>query len=546
MSAKKTGKSGAGEQSVSGLRFFLSRFMTAFLILVIISLLKVFEPELANFSLIVEIFVLYFLVISICFTFGIRRNYLVLLVSDAVFITLVVYLTGSQDSQFQFLYLVLVVFGGFYLRRESLHFLAATAISLFSLLLLLEYFSVIPLMGSPVLSDTRISYVIGVNFAAIFLVSLVIGVLSVRIRRLTGQVELKEKRLRELTLLKNQIVDSIPSAMITTNANFQVTFINKAAKEFLERQALFDKSRLMNSDVNEFFPVADMMLESDDTKMQRGEYEFEDGTIIGLNVTKMYSRGHFTGLLILFRDLTEWRAMEKSVLFKNSLMSLGEMAAGIAHEIRNPLASIQGAVQLLREQQGDHGQFGELFEIIQQEIGRLGNTIQDFLSFTKENGPVAEPANIFQLVSEVVNLFEKGCKEGIDLTVSPRLYTGEAWVKCERGKFKRVIWNLLKNAEKAVQYQEVKKISVDIDLEDNAVVIQISDNGKGIPEENREKIFQPYFSTFAKGFGLGLSISKSIIEEMGGRIVAEGVFGEGAVFSITVPRCDKASKGVGK
>ncbi|NOZ13748.1 MAG: hypothetical protein GXO69_08905 [Acidobacteria bacterium] len=529
---------GAGEE-ISGLRFFLSRILTALLILIIISLLKVFEPALENFSLIVLLFLLYISVMVLCFVAGIRRNFLLLLFSDAVFITFIIYLTGSQDSQFQFLYLVLVVFGGFYLKRENLHFLAAASIAFFSALLLLEYFSVIPLLGGRPLSETRIPYILGVNFAAIFLVSLVIGVLSVRIRRLTGQVELKEKRLREITLLKNQIVDSIPSAMLTTNANFHVTFINKAAREFLEKQQIFDEARLMNGDINDFLPVADMLLESDDARMQRGEYEFDNGTIIGLNMTKMYSGGKFIGLLILFRDLTEWRAMEKSVMFKNSLMSLGEMAAGIAHEIRNPLASIQGAVQLLREQSGP-GQGEELYEIIRQEIDRLGNTIQDFLSFTRDNGPKAEPANICKLVAEVVNLFEKGCKEGIELNVSPVVYTGEAWVKCERGKCKRVIWNILKNAEKAVQYQETRRIDVEIETAFPEVVIRVADNGKGISKAARDKIFQPYFSTFAKGFGLGLSISKSIVEEMGGRIEAGDRSGGGAVFSVILPRCDNS------
>jgi two-component system, NtrC family, sensor histidine kinase PilS len=540
MSGTEKNKLPFGDE-VSGLRFFLSRSLTALLILVIISLLKVFEPELANFSRIVVLFLFYISIMVLCFVSGIRRNYLILLMTDAAFITWVVYLTGSQDSQFQFLYLVLVVFGGFYLKRESLHLLAAIVIALFSLLLILEYLAVIPLMGAHTMTDTQVPYTIGVNFAAIFLVSLIIGVLSVRIRRLTGQVELKEKRLREITILKNQIVDSVPSAMLTTNANFQVTFMNNVAREFLRMNQLFDEVELMNNNVNDFLPVSKILLESDDGRMQRGEHEFENGTIIGLNMTKMYSSGKFTGLLILFRDLTEWRAMEKSVLFKNSLMSLGEMAAGIAHEIRNPLASIQGAVQLLKEQDTSK-QADELYEIIRQELARLGNTIQDFLSFTRENGPMAEPANVCRLVAEVTNLFEKGCKEGIELSVSPDAYTGEAWVKCERGKFKRVIWNILKNAEKAVQYQDSKRISVDIEMGIPEITIRISDNGKGIPDKIRERIFQPYFSTFAKGFGLGLSISKSIVEEMGGRIEVGGTFGEGAVFSIAIPRCDRLAE----
>ena len=155
---------------------------------------------------------------------------------------------------------------------------------------------------------------------------------------------------------------------------------------------------------------------------------------------------------------------------------------------------------------------------------------------------MAEPANVCRLVAEVTNLFEKGCKEGIELSVSPDAYTGEAWVKCERGKFKRVIWNILKNAEKAVQYQDSKRISVDIEMGIPEITIRISDNGKGIPDKIRERIFQPYFSTFAKGFGLGLSISKSIVEEMGGRIEVGGTFGEGAVFSIAIPRCDRLAE----
>ncbi|MCK5879855.1 MAG: hypothetical protein KAH24_08745, partial [Holophagae bacterium] len=155
MSGTGRHKAVRGEE-VSALRFFLSRALTGLLVLIIISLLKVFEPGLANFTLTVLLFLLYISLTVLCFVAGIRRNYLLLLLTDAAFITCVIYLTGSQDSQFQFLYLVLVVFGGFYLKRESLHFLAAVSIALFSLLLVLEYFAVIPMMGSRTLSDTQV------------------------------------------------------------------------------------------------------------------------------------------------------------------------------------------------------------------------------------------------------------------------------------------------------------------------------------------------------------------------------------------------------
>lgn len=516
------------------LRFFLSRIASAVVILAVVILVNVLEPgQLAPLHT-VYVIGFYLLVNTILWFLGVRRVYLFLLILDVLFVTLMVYYSGSHESRFQFLYLILVIYGGFFLDRTSLHLLSATAVGVYSASLLIQFAGLIPQTSVRVTTSEEMSYVIGVNFVALLLVSLLIGLLSGRVRRLAGQVAVKERKLKELTRLKNRIVDAIPSALLTTDDNWRITYANHGVREFVERHGIVEADTLIGRRLEDLVPIRELWDDSEPDVMQRMEYTFENGVVIGMNLTRMYADGQFLGVLMVFQDLTDWKAMERSMWFRNSLMSLGEMAAGIAHEIRNPLASVTGAVQLLKEGSGEGEQTGELFAIIEDELNRLGVTIQDFLSFAKDEQDKSSVENLNALVGEVLNLFEKGKPDDILLQVGPEIYRESYWGRCNRGKIKRVIWNLLKNAEKAVQYRDEKEIHVNMELEEAHLRLLIQDTGPGVPEGLIERIFEPYFSTFAKGFGLGLSISRTIVEEVGGSIQVESAPIGGACFVVTL------------
>ncbi len=516
------------------LRFYLSRVVSAIVILVVVILVDALEPGRVAALHSAYVIGAYLVVNTILWVLRVRRVYLVLLIGDVLFITLMVYLTGSHESRFQFLYLILIIYAGFFLDRTSLHLLSATAVGFYSAALVFQFAGVIPQTTLRAMTEEELSYIIAVNFVALLLVSLLIGLLSGRIRRLTGQVAVKERKLKELARLKNRIVDAIPSALLTTDEAWRITYANHGVREFVQRHGMLDPDALLGRKLDDLIPIRELWDDSEPDVIQRMEYTFENGVVIGMNLTRMYADGKFIGILMVFQDLTDWKAMERSMWFRNSLMSLGEMAAGIAHEIRNPLASVTGAVQLLKESSDGGDQPDELFQIIEDELERLGGTIQDFLSFAKDEQDSATVENVNALVGEVINLFEKGKSDEIILHVGPEVYREAYFGCCNRGKIKRVIWNLLKNAEKAVQYRDRKEIHVSVKLQDEKVLLQIADTGPGVPEDLRDRVFEPYFSTFAKGFGLGLSISRTIVEEVGGTISVEDSAHGGACFVVAL------------
>lgn len=517
-----------------GFRFFISRTFSALTLLVIVLLVNALEPGRLSPVPAAMVILAYALFNMTLYGVGVRRIYLLLILLDVLVVTLLIYVTGGYESRFQFLYLILVIYAGFFVQRDLLHLIAALAVVSYSIVLLLQFFHLIPSMGNVSITAADVSYVIGVNFVALLLVSLVVGLLATRIGRLTSQVEAREKSLRQMVRLKNRIVDAIPSALITTDADLRVTYFNHEARDFLLRHEMIMPDELMGQNLSKLFPVRELWDEDDPNVVQRVEYTFPNGIVIGMNLSRMFAEDRLTGVLMVFQDLTSLKAMERSVWFRNSLMSLGEMAAGIAHEIRNPLASVTGAVQLLKEQRTS-SQDGELFAIIEDELERLRGTLQDFLSFTRDEQDEPVDTDLNALVVEVLNLFEKGKTDQVLLEADPGIYTNSLRVKCKRGKFKRVIWNLLKNAEKAVQYQEQQIIYVNLFAEGEELVLRIEDTGPGIQPDVMDRIFEPYFSTFAKGFGLGLSISKTIVEEIGGTIEAMNTEGGGARFLVKLP-----------
>ena len=520
-----------GDQSF---RFFTFRTLSALTLLAVVILVNALEPGRLSPVPAATVILAYALTNLILFMIRVRNQYLLLLVLDVLMITILIYVTGSHESRFQFLYLILVIYGGFFIGREQLHLLAAIAVGAYSTTLILQYFRKIPAFSQRVMTSADMSYVIAVNFVALLLVSLVVGLLSTRIGRLTSQVESKERKLRQLVKLKNRIVDAIPSALITTDESMRVNYFNHEARDFLERHEMIEPDYLLGQPLASLFPIQEVWDDADPNVVQRMEYTFPNGVVIGMNLSRMIADEEMKGVLMVFQDLTNLKAMERSVWFRNSLMSLGEMAAGIAHEIRNPLASVTGAVQLLKEERNS-AQDMELFVIIEDELERLRGTLQDFLSFTREEKDDPVETDLNALVVEVLNLFEKGKTDRVILNVDPAVYSDSIPVQCKRGKFKRVVWNLLKNAEKAIQYQDNQEILVSLVEEDGQAVLSIQDSGPGIAPEHMDRIFEPYFSTFAKGFGLGLSISKTIVEEVNGQIRAMNSASGGAHFQVLLP-----------
>ncbi len=511
--------------------FYLSRVLTAFTfggILILVNILHFKTLSLKPLF----VFILFYSILNItAYLIDKKGFYFYLLVSDSIFATILIYFTGSHSSQFQFIYILIIIFAGFYLSKERLYLLSSFVIVIYSTMLNLEFFKIIPTFSPKTLSSYGLSYYIGIHFIAIFLTSLIINKISDKLRLLTGQIKLKEKKLKELISLKNKIVDTVPSCMITTARDYTIVFVNDNAKNFFKKIGM--QEPLPGDHLNSFLPVNELIKEKNQV-LSRAEYVFKSGEVIGYTISKMFSGNEFDGILMLFQDLTELKYLEKRVMFKNNLETLGEMAAGIAHEIRNPLASITGSVQLIKESSSNSCDTG-LLNIIEDELKRIEESVNNLLVFAKNDQTEAKEENLNSIVLEVVTLFEKGLKDNIQLIIDNKQLNRALPIICKKGRIKQVLWNILKNAEKAIEYSQIKKIYITSENINNFAMISIRDTGTGIEEQDIEKIFNPYFSKFAKGFGLGLSISKEIIEEINGKIEVTSSHNSGTCFNIYIP-----------
>jgi len=511
--------------------FYLSRILTALTfsgILVLVNILHFKTLPISSLLIFILLYAIWNITIYFFDKIGL---YFYMLASDVLFSSFLVYSTGSHSSQFQFIFILIIIFAGFYLSKERLYLLSSFVIVVYSTILNLEYFKLIPTHAQTNLSSYGLSYYIGIHFIAIFLTSIVINKISEKLLLLTGQIKLKEKKLKDLMTIKNRIVDTIPSCMIMTNRDFSITFINGNAKTFFEKQN--QTSPLPGDYLNSFIPT-DLLVKSKDKVLSRAEYTFETGEVIGFTISQMYSGNSFDGILILFQDLTELKKLEKRVLFKNNLETLGEMAAGIAHEIRNPLASITGSVQLLQETKTNEDD-KELLTVIADELKRIDESVNNLLVFANNDNQDSKKENINKIIKDVLILFEKGLNENFILVVDKEQIEKKSLAFCKKGRIKQVLWNILKNAEKAIEYCKVKKIFITSETENDYVIISIRDTGIGISEHDIDNIFNPYFSKFAKGFGLGLSICKEIIEEIDGKIEVLSTLNAGTCFNIYIP-----------
>jgi two-component system sensor histidine kinase PilS (NtrC family) len=233
-----------------------------------------------------------------------------------------------------------------------------------------------------------------------------------------------------------------------------------------------------------------------------------DGSTLGISVTILKNISQFDKLFVfIITDLTEKRDIEMMLKKKEHLALIGEMSASMAHEIRNPLASISGSVQFLRKELQLPNEYRNLMDIIVKESSRLSGSIEDFLEFTRVTPLERTPFRLGELIDEIVELAAVNNRE---INIIKKIGEHDS-VDADRKKIKQLIWNLVNNAVKAVNSRGTIEINV-YDRDEN-ICLSIKDNGSGIDKNDLGNIFNPFYSKFTSGIGLGMAIVKRIIEE---------------------------------
>ena len=478
------------------------------------------------------------------------------ILGDVFFITFLIYLTGGIASIFSWVYILSIFSAGTILYRRGGLLVASASSILYGTLLDLEYYQVILPFGGrhPFYSGYQSGYVlylVAINIVAFYLVAILSSYLAEQIQ--SKEEELKKRIIdyRQLERLYKHIVQNVVSGLITIDQEGRITSFNRMAEEITG----YKFEEVYQQEIETLFPGFSDWKRSfrgalgevwSQLRFSRWETKFprKDGTqlILGFSLSALKdSSDQEIGSILIFQDLTKLREMEEDLKRADRLAAIGKMAAGIAHEIRNPLASISGSIEILKDEPGNTGSNKQLMGIILREVGRLNSLIEDFLLFARPISPGKEKIHLNRLVKEILKMFTNSPDFNPQIRLETR-YRDDLFILGDPHQIRQVFWNLFINAAQAMPkggelLVELSKDSSSLPFSKGQAngEISVSDTGVGIGEGEIGKIFDPFFTTKERGTGLGLSIVHSILESYGGKIKVQSQKGSGSVFSVHLP-----------
>jgi len=454
------------------------------------------------------------------------------MLGDILLASTLVYITGGAESPFTFTYSIAVIASAI-LHEPPGPFVAAVATSAsFCALALLIRLDVLvrPALDAVDTPTDRFVFLLASNALAQFLIAALAGYVSRQLRTAGGKLSVREADLQKLAGLQRQILAAMPSGLITCMANGRITFINRAASSILGTGS----NGVKPGNIEDLIPGALKFVPGarrSEVAVSTKEGRRAPGTNFsapGINVTRL--EGKEDSLLIVFQDLTELRRMEDQLRRIDHLAALGGVAAQLAHEIHNPLASMRGSAQLLAAEAGEHEQSRRLAKILIRESDRLTSLLEGFLRFARPPPPAFRDCSLTQLITETVDLLRADpLTAGVDIELS----LSEVSAHFDPDQIRQVLLNLIRNACTAAGAGGKVRVS----LEQNAAgpVIRVWDSAGSIPESHLACIFDPFFTTREGGSGLGLSIAHSIIQAHGGMIQVSSSRESGTQFVVALP-----------
>jgi two-component system sensor histidine kinase PilS (NtrC family) len=450
------------------------------------------------------------------------------LVGDLAIVTGFVYLTGGTESPFSFLYLLTIIIGSILLVRRGGFAVAVCSWLMYAAMVLLIQRGWLPsypegAFRAGEVATVRLLYSLVAHMVSFLAVAYLASYLTENLRRAGRELEMRRDDLAQLRDYNDNVIDSMNSGLLTTDPEGQIIFANRWAVEITGLPARDLARRGIAEVLGQERPFL-WKIRSALEKEARYRFEIDHTDsrgrqlFLGFTVSVLKDRhGAPLGLIFIFQDLTEIRALEEEVALKKRMAALGEMAAGVAHELRNPLASISGSVQVLKRDLKPQGEAADLMDIVIKESKRLDQIIRDFLLFAKPGRYQPEAADLAALLRETLSLLENSEERRPQHRVATELRPASIPIVVDVNRMKQVFWNLAKNAIKAMPDGGTLSVKATADA-DGQVVITFADTGIGMSETDIAANFQPFHGSFSSGTGLGLAIVYRIIEEHGGRI----------------------------
>jgi two-component system sensor histidine kinase PilS (NtrC family) len=470
------------------------------------------------------------------------------LAGDALIVSAFIYVTGGITSYFSSLFVLPIVAASTIQFRRGGLMVATLSAILYVGLVVAQYLTAAGVLNYPLLVNASIvlpprsvaQYIIALNLFGFFAAALLSGSLADRLRSAGVQLEQASTEIADLQALNQHVIDSLPSGLATTDSHQRILTFNHAAEAITGVPFRAAVGRPI-SEVLQLPPQLLSALSGDmEVVPSRVEIRYRpaDGRAdleIGLSATHLETPGGRAGLLFTFQDVTNIKKLQRDAAIQSRLAAVGEMAAGIAHEIRNPLASMSGSIQILRHELPLSTEQEQLMDIVLRESERLNTTIRSFLAYARPQHFQIARFDVRRALNDTALLLRNSaevCEEHqIEVDVPPQ----ELWYEADEGQIKQIVWNLATNGLRAMPDGGRLRLVGAFDPSSDGVVLTVQDEGIGIPAEELDSLFQPFHGRFAKGSGLGLAIVHRIVSDYNGEIQVSSPAGQGTTVSVRLP-----------
>jgi len=446
---------------------------------------------------------------------------------DLLLITWTVNRTGGVDSYFSSLYFLAIVMSSILLERRGALFAATVSSMLHIGHLLLVNFKYLPDLSSGQTSVPALQFILAMNIFGFCTVAYVSDFLAENSRRTGAELQKSTGQVAFLQAFSDKVVDSMSSALVTTDVNGRIFLFNRAAGRLTAR----NPRDVLSKSIWDIFPGlrSEVPVSRSDvwTKRKDGRDIYVRYSVSPIMIDDKNTAGHVWS----FDDLTEIRLLERQVRQKEQMATIGALSAAIAHEIRNPLASITGSFKLLQSDLELTEDQSQLAGIISRETERLNKTIAEFLSYARPPAPMLRRTDLSVLISEMVSLMRNSSELNCRHSIEMRLQVVYAMV--DESMMRQVFYNLATNAIKAMPDGGTLTISVE---PRNGAQVRFTDTGIGMDDAEMKNLFVPFHSSFKNGTGLGLPIVYQIVTAHNGVIGVKSSKGAGSTFFVDLKK----------
>jgi two-component system sensor histidine kinase PilS (NtrC family) len=484
--------------------------------------------------------------------FAVRHGWLIdlQLGLDALLVSAFIQVTGGITSYFSSLYVLPIIASStIRFRRGALQVAVLSAV-LYLALVSAQYIDALAYLPAswhftaPVeLPTLRFAqYTVATNLFGFMAVAILSGSLAEGLRSAGVRLRDASQEIKDLRAFNEYVIDSLLSGLLTTDAHGSIVTFNRAAATITRTQP----DSVIGRDVGDVLQLPPHLrtklasLEPGRSLRMDLEYRTSDARIldIGLTATTIGFPNGGTGYLFTFQDVTAVRRLERNARLQQRLAAVGEMAAGIAHEIRNPLASMSGSIQVLRQELPLSEEQEQLMDIVLRESERLNDTIRSFLAYARPQRFDVARLDVRSVVQDAALLLRNSSDVREGHVIEVDVPSEPVWYEADENQIRQIVWNLATNGLRAMSRGGRLVLAVRLEPTDSShgdLVLAVSDEGCGIPADELDGIFQPFRSSFEKGTGLGLAIVHRIVTDYEGLIQVSSTVGVGTTVRVRLP-----------